>query len=160
MRCKRRWVHARARGGARRSFEAPVAACEGDLWQREAVRGESVGHLYATQKRWTQTGGALLGLVAQEATAAGVRAALDLDGLDHQQARRSYLGATTMRERGAATMSLLEHVRVDETLWGRLLHAGQLGGVWAAPFVWDARLSRRVFPGFGTTRSSAARTPL
>jgi len=137
-----------------------VAASEGDLWRREAVRGEGVGHLYATQKRWTQTGAALLGLVAQEATAAGVRAALDLDGLDHQQARWIYLGATTMRARGAATVSLLEHVRVDETLWGRLLHAGHLAGVWAAPFVWDARLSRRVFPGFGTTGSSAARTPL
>lgn len=102
----------------------------------------------------------LLRLVADVAVAEGVREALDLAGLDHQEARRSFLAAATMAERGTAIVSILDRLVIDERLWGRLLHAGHLSGVWPQPFLWDPRISRRVFPGAGTVTSPRPRVPL
>jgi hypothetical protein len=137
-----------------------VAAAEGDLWLREAVHGDGIGPRYATQKRWTARVGQLLGLVGDEARAAGVREALDLAGLDHEEARRGFAVAATLAERGTVIVSILERVVVNEALWGRLLLAGFLSGTWAQPFLWDATISRRVFPGRGTAHALPARTPL
>lgn len=157
-------MHPRARGevrgGAAPCFAAPLAAAEGDLWLREAVHGDGVEPRYATQKRWTAKAGRLLGLVGDEASAAGVREALDLAGLDHEEARRGFAVAATLSERGTVIVSILERLVVNETLWGRLLLAGLLSGAWAQPFLWDATISRRVFPGRGTVHALPARTPL
>lgn len=141
-------------------FAGPLAAAEGDLWLREAVHGDGVEPRYATQKRWTARAGRLLGLVGDEASAAGVREALDLAGLDHAEARRDFAVAATLSERGTVIVSVLERLVVDEALWGRLLLAGVLSGVWAQPFLWEPRISRRVFPGRGTAHALPARTPL
>lgn len=136
-----------------------MAASQGDLWLREAVQGDEVEPRYATQRRWTEKAGLLLGLVTDMAVAEGVRGALDLAGLDHQEAGRSFLAAATMAERGTAIVSILDRLVVDERLWGRLLHAGHLSGVWPQPFLWDPRISRRVFPGAGTATSPRPRAP-
>lgn len=148
------------RGGAALCFAGPLAAAEGDLWLREAVHGDGVEPRYATQKRWTARAGRLLGLVGDEASAAGVREALDLAGLDHAEARRGFAVAATLAERGTVIVSILERLVVNEALWGRLLLAGLLSGAWAQPFLWDATISRRVFPGRGTAHALPARTPL
>jgi len=147
-------------GGAAPCFAGPLAAAEGDLWLREAVHGDGVEPRYATQKRWTARAGRLLGLAGDEASAAGVREALDLAGLDHAEARRGFAVAATLSERGTVIMSMLDRLVVNEALWGRLLLAGLLSGVWAQPFLWDATLSCRVFPGPGTAHALPARTPL
>ena len=104
--------------------------------------------------------GRLLGLVGDEASAAGVREALDLAGVDHEEARRGFAVAATLSERGTVIMSMLDRLVVNEALWGRLLLAGLLSGTWAKPFLWDATLSCRVFPGRGTAHALPARTPL
>lgn len=148
------------RGGAAPCFAGPLAAAEGKLWLREAVHGDDVEPRYATQKRWTARAGQLLGLVGDEASAAGVRGALDLAGLDHEEARRDFAVAATLSERGTVIMSMLDRLVVNEALWGRLLLAGLLSGAWAQPFLWDATISRRVFAGRGTAHASPARTPL
>lgn len=137
-----------------------MAASEGKLWLREAIRGDDVEPRYASQRRWTEKAGLLLGLVADAAVAEGVREALDLAGLDHQEARRGFLAAATMAERGTAIVSILDRLVIDDTLWGRLLHAGHLSDVWPQPFLWDPRISRRVFPGAGTATSPHPRGPL
>lgn len=148
------------RGGAAPCFAGPLAAAEGDLWLREAVHGDGVGPRYGTQKRWTARASQLLGLVGDEASAAGVREALDLAGLEHGEARRGFSAAATLAERGTVIVSILERLVVNESLWGRLLLAGLLSGAWAQPFLWDATISRRVFPGRGTAHALPARTPL
>jgi len=148
------------RGGAAPCFEGPLAAAEGDLWLREAVHGDDVEPRYATQKRWTARAGRLLGLVGDEASAAGVREALNLAGLDHEEARRGFAVATSLAERGTVIVSMLDRLVVNEALWGRLLLAGLLSGAWAQPFLWDATISRRVFPGRGTAHALPARTLL
>lgn len=137
-----------------------MAASQGDLWLREAVQGDEVEPRYATQRRWTEQAGLLLGLVADATVASGVREALDVEGLDHERARRISLRASTMAERGTAVVSVLDRLVMNEALWGRLLHAGYLSGVWAQPFLWDPRISRRVFPRPGTAVSSRPRGPL
>lgn len=101
-----------------------------------------------------------MGLVGDEARAAGVREALDLAGLDHAEARRDFAVAATLSKRGTVIMSMLDRLVVNEAFWGRLLLAGLLSGVWAQPFLWDATLSCRVFPGPGTAHALPARTPL
>jgi hypothetical protein len=137
-----------------------VAAAEGDLWLREAVRGDGVEPRHGTQRRWTARAGLLLGLVVADVTAEAVREALDFDGLDHEGARRSFLAAPTLLARGAATLSVLDRLTHDDELWGRLLRAGELAGVWASPFLWDPITSRRRSPGAATTTSPSPRSPL
>lgn len=104
--------------------------------------------------------GLLLGLVVADATAEAVRAALDLDGLDHEGARQSFLAAPTLTTRGAATLSALDRLTHDDRLWGRLLRAGERAGVWASPFLWDPGTSRRMSPGAAATTSPSPRSPL
>jgi hypothetical protein len=80
--------------------------------------------------------------------------------VDHEVARRSFLGAPTLTLRGTATLSVLDRLTHDDALWARLLRAGELGGVWASPFLWDPITSRRRAPGAATTTSPSPRSPL
>ncbi len=110
--------------------------------------GDPVAPRYATQRRWLERAGRILGLSAALEGRLSERIAeeLDLMSLEHQPARQRFVGARRLKERGAAVVSVLSRVRLDAAIWPRLLTAGYLGGAWARPWVFSPQVGRRLSP--------------
>ncbi len=110
--------------------------------------GDPVAPRYATQRRWLERAGRILGLSAAVEGRLSERIAeeLDLMGLEHQPARQCFVGARRLQERGAAVVSVLSQVTLDAAVWQRLLTAGYLGGAWGRPWVWSPQVGRRLSP--------------
>ncbi len=127
---------------------AALDAALGERWLHEPVRGDPVAPRYATQRRWLERAGQILGLSAAVEGRLSERIAeeLDLMGLEHQPARQRFVGARRLQERGAAVVAVLSEVALDASVWQRLLAAGYLGGAWARPWVWSPQVGRRFSP--------------
>jgi len=138
----------RRRCGGRRCFAAALDATSGERWLHEPVLGDPVAPRYATQRRWLERAGQILGLSAAVESRVSERIAeeLDLMGLEHQPARQRFVAARRLQERGAAIASVLSRVRLDAAVWQRLLAAGYLGDAWARPWVWSPQVGRRLSP--------------
>lgn len=129
------------------SFEAAVDASNKRLWLKEPL-GECQPANYTTQRQRVERAGGVLGLAARvsEPEAEQIRELLGIDGVEHDQARRMYIAARGLHQRGEAVHSVLQRLPVNEGLWVRLLGAGFVGGVWATPWLWQPRLNRRLSP--------------
>lgn len=103
--------------------------------------GEGSGPLYATQQRHLGRSGELLGLAGPERLAGEVVELLDLEGLEHGEARMRYRGARGPRQRGEAVVSVL--VALDPKRYDRLLAAGHRAGLWGRPWWIDPATGRR-----------------
>lgn len=123
-------------------------AASGERWLHEPVLGDPVAPRYATQRRWLERAGRILGLSAsvEERLSERIAEELDLMGLEHQGARQRFVGARRLQERGAAVVSVLSQVGLAPGLWQRLLAAGYLGGAWARPWLWSPQVGRRLSP--------------
>ena len=123
-------------------------AAIGERWLHEPVLGDPVAPRYATQRRWLERAGRVLGLSAavEGRVAERIVEELDLMVLEHQSARQRFAGTRRLEERGTAVVSVLSRVRLDAALWQRLLAAGYLGGAWARPWMWSPQVGRRLSP--------------
>ncbi len=72
--------------------------------------------------------------------------ALGIDGVEHDQARRMYIAAHGLHQRGEAVLSVLQRLPMNDELWVRLLGAGFVAGVWSTPWLWQPQLNRRLSP--------------
>jgi hypothetical protein len=54
---------------------------------------------------------------------------------------------------------VLDEIRLDASVAGRLLAAGHRAGLWGAPSLWSPQLGRRLFPGPGTVALGLASRP-
>ncbi len=149
----------RRRAGARRCFVAALDAAAGERWLHEPVLGDPVAPRYATQRRWLERAGRILGLSRAVETRQSERIAeeLDLTGLEHQSARRCFLAARSLQQRGAAVASELSQLALSPGLWLRLLASGFLGGAWAYPWLFSPQVGRRL--SLFSSAGRAARGP-
>ena len=110
--------------------------------------GDPVAPRYATQRRWLERAGRILGLSGAVEGRLSERIAeeLDLMGLEHRSARRRFLAARSLQQRGAAVVSELSQLAQAPGLWLRLLASGYLGGVWARPWLFLPQVGRRLSP--------------
>lgn len=108
--------------------------------------------MYATQQRHLARSGALLGLTGPSPVAEQIAELLDLDGVEHRQARRGYLSAGGPRQRGEAVVSVL--AMLDAQRYGRLVDAGHRAGLWGRPWQIDPWSGRRRPPGPGFSAST------
>jgi hypothetical protein len=122
------------------------------LWPRDLLPGEGSGPLYATQQRHLARSGALLGLTGPSPVAEPIAELLDLDGLEHRQARERYLSAGGPQQRGEAVVSVL--AVLDAERYGRLVAAGHRAGLWGRPWQIDPWTGRRRPPGPGPSAST------
>ncbi len=127
-------------------FEAAVDASEGLLWVRERMGGKAQPGVYGTQRRWIERSARVLGLsesikppVVEE-----IVEQLEVNGLEHDEAREQYGLASGLVERGTAIVSVLNLIRFGDSLCARLMAAGYLGGCWGRVVFWDPRFNRRV----------------
>ena len=129
------------------SFEAAVDASKGTLWLKEPL-GECQPANYTTQRRRVERAGCVLGLAARigESKAEQICELLGVDGVEHDRARRMYIAAPGLRQRGEAVHSVVRRLAVNDGLWVRLLGAGFVAGVWATPWIWQPQLNRRLSP--------------
>ena len=130
-------------------------ASQGRLWLKEPV-GERQPANYATQRRRIERAGRILGLAARvcEPEAEQIRELLGVEGVEHDQARRMYIAAHGLRQRGDAVESVLRRLEVNDGLWVRLLGAGFVAGVWATAWFWQPQLNRRLSPLSRIVRAS------
>ena len=130
-------------------------ASQGRLWLKEPV-GERQPANYATQRRRIERAGRILGLAARvcEPEAEQIRELLGVEGVEHDQARRMYIAAHGLRQRGEAVESVLRRLEVNDGLWVRLLGAGFVAGVWATAWFWQPQLNRRLSPLSRIVRAS------
>ncbi len=130
-------------------------ASKGRLWLKEPL-GERQPANYVTQRRRVERAGRVLGLAAgvREPAAEQIRELLGVDGVEHDQARRMYISAPGLRQRGEAVQSVLSRLAVNDELWVRLLGAGFVAGVWATPWIWQPQLNRRQSPLSHVVRAS------
>ena len=130
-------------------------ASKGTLWLKEPL-GECQPANYATQRRRVERAGRVLGLAAGvcESKAEQIRELLDVDGVEHDQARRMYIAAPGLCQRGEAVESVLRRLAVNDELWVRLLGAGFVAGVWATPWLWHPKSNRRLSPLSRVVRAS------
>lgn len=147
--------------GEERFFRASIAAAQDQLWVREGYGGDFHEPVYRTQARWIDRASQVLGLSAdtKDACAEAVARSLGVAGLEHVRARRQVGAAGRLAERGRAIVGILEQIRLDSSVGGRLLAAGHLAGVWGTPSLWSPRLGRRLFPGPGTVALGLAPRP-
>ncbi len=129
------------------SFEAAADASKGRLWLKEPL-GECQPANYTTQRRRVERAGGVLGLAARisEPEAEQIRELLGIDGVEHDQARRMYIAAHGLHQRGEAVLSVLQRLPMNDELWVRLLGAGFVAGVWSTPWPWRPQLNRRLSP--------------
>lgn len=127
---------------------AALAAAAGERWVHEPVVGDGSGPRYQSQRRWLERAGRVLGLseAVEEREAERIAAELDLGALAHRPARDRFVAARGLKQRGAAVVSLLGQVSLDDAPWPRLLAAGYLGGAWARPWLWSPQVGRRLSP--------------
>jgi len=90
----------------------------------------------------------------REPAAEQIRELLGVDGVEHDQARRMYIAADGLCQRGEAVQSVLRRLTVNDELWVLLLGAGFVAGVWAAPWIWRPQLNRRQSPLSHVVRAS------
>lgn len=130
-------------------------ASKGTLWLKEPL-GERQPANYVTQRRRVERAGRVLGLAARvcEPAAEQIRELLGVDGVEHDQARRMYIAADGLRQRGEAVQSVLRRLAVNDELWVRLLGAGFVAGVWATPWLWHPKSNRRLSPLSRVVRAS------
>ncbi len=123
-------------------------AASGERWLHEPVLGDPIAPRYATQRRWLQRAGQILGLstAVEGRLSERIVEELDLMGLEHRPARQRFVAARSLQQRGAAVVSVLSQVALDAAVWLRLLAAGYLGGAWARPWVWLPQVGRRLSP--------------
>ena len=137
------------------SFEAAVEASNGRLWLKEPL-GECQPANYTTQRRRVERAGRVLGLAAGvcASEAEQISELLGVDGVEHDQARRRYIAADGLRQRGEAVHSVVRRLAVNDGLWVRLLGAGFVAGVWATPWLWQPQANRRLSPLSRIVRAS------
>jgi hypothetical protein len=136
------------KSGGARAFGAALDAAEGTLWLRDPIRGDGPGPRYATQARWVERCARLLGLSEQVGAriAEQIAEELGVPGMEQRRLRTSYAQAATLQQRGNLIAELLAELRLDEALWGRLLAAGFLAGLWGVPRLFFPSLQRAVSP--------------
>jgi len=132
-----------------------VDASKGTLWLKEPL-GERQPANYVTQRRRVERAGRVLGLAARvcEPAAEQIRELLGVDGVEHDQARRMYIAAPGLCQRGEAVLSVLQRLPMNDELWVRLLGAGFVAGVWATPWMWQPKSNRRLSPLSRVVRAS------
>jgi len=110
------------------------------------VLGDPVAPRYATQRRWLERAGRILGLshAVEGRLAERIAEELDVMGLEHRSTRRRFLAARSLQQRGAAVASELSQLALAPGLWLRLLASGFLGGAWAFPWLFSPRVGRRL----------------
>ena len=135
-------------------FAAPVALAVGPAWQRELGRMDHV------QRQHLEVTAQILGLSPDlgAVTVERIRDVLGLAGIDHERARRDFVGARDAAHRAAIIVPLLAPVVIDAGLCGRVLSAGFRAGVWGRPLLFDARTAT-VFPAPGTAPAAVPRRP-
>jgi hypothetical protein len=123
-------------------------ASAGQLWPREPVGEARYPGNYAGQRRWIERAGRVLGLSETVPKRKGEAIAEDLGipGLEQGQARRQFLDAPGLRERGQAVSMLLSELRLDGHLFARFLAAGFRTGCLGRPWLFDPSLKRRISP--------------
>ncbi len=136
----------RRRLGGRRCFVAALDAAAGKRWLHEPVLGDPVSPRYVTQRRWLERAGRILGLsrAVEGRLSERIAEELDLMGLEHRSARRRFLAARSLQQRGAAVVSELSQLALAPGLWLRLLASGSLGGAWAFPWLFSPQVGRRI----------------
>ena len=132
-----------------------MEASQGTIWLKEPL-GECQPANYTTQRRRVERSGRVLGLAPGvcEPEAEQIRELLGVEGVEHDQARRMYIAAPGLRQRGEAVESVLGRLAVNDELWVRLLGAGFLAGLWATPWLWQPQLNRRLSPLSRIVRAS------
>ena len=101
---------------------------------------------YATQRRWLERAGRILGLsrAVEGRLSERIAEEMDLMGLEHRLARRCFLAARSLQQRGAAVASELSQLALAPGLWLRLLASGFLGEAWAFPWLFSPQVGRRI----------------
>ena len=130
-------------------------ASQGKLWLKEPL-GEHQPANYVTQRRRVERAGRVLGLAGGicEPESEQIRELLGVDGVEHDQARRRYIAAPGLHQRGEAVESVLRRLPMNDGLWVRMLGAGFVAGVWATPWLWQPQLNRRLSPLSRIVRAS------
>ena len=129
-------------------FEAALDAFEKRIWYRERIGEKAQPGVYGSQRRWIERSALLLGL--SEGTTPPVVEEiveqLEVNGLEHNEARKQYGLAAGLVERGKAVVSVLKLIRFGDDLCARLMAAGQMSGCWGRVVLWDSKFNRRLSP--------------
>ena len=107
---------------------------------------------FADDKRWLARTSRLLGLSADIdlRRAEEIAETLRLGGAPQYWLRADYAVAVGMKARAAVVLEGLASLPAENGLWGRILRAGHVAGLWGKPFVWSLPHGRHVFPHLGT----------
>lgn len=119
-------------------FEAAADAAGGRAWARAEQLPET-GPWWNTQRRHLDVAEQLLGLSSHfdERQRLQIATALQVSLLDLTAAAASLRDSSGYRSHGAATLSVLELMKVRPCLLQRLMRAGQMAGRWGVPYFAD-----------------------
>ena len=116
---------------------AALDACLGIGWSRESPGDDP--RRRRTQRRYLTLTAALLGLTASldEEISMRIAECLGIAYVLLSDQRNVYQSAPTYHGKGAAIVSVLELIPINNTLEYRLLKAGFIAGLWGLPKRWD-----------------------
>jgi hypothetical protein len=122
---------------SRTIFAAALSAALGLSWSRESPGDDP--RRRRTQRRYLTLTAAFLGLTASldEAVSQHIAECLGIAYVLLSDQRNVYQSAPTYHGKGAAIVSVLELIPIDNTLEYRLLKAGFIAGLWGLPNRWD-----------------------
>jgi hypothetical protein len=111
---------------------------------------------YASQRRWIERGGRLLGLsnAVSPQLSEAIGEVLGVPGLEYRMARQNFLQAAACRDRGRAVASVLAELDLDDDgLFRRFLAAGSRTGCWNGAWLFDPSRNRRISPFSAAARA-------
>lgn len=122
---------------SRTIYAAAFNAALGLSWSRESPADDS--RRRRTQRRYLTQTAALLGLTASldEAVSQRIAECLGIAYVLLSDQRSVYQSAPTYHGKGAAIVSVLDLIPINNTLEYRLLKAGFIAGLWGLPERWD-----------------------
>ena len=82
-----------------------------------------------------------------------MRESLGVAGLDHQSARAEFIAASGPKSRGQAVIKVLKLLSEGGWLY-KLLAAGEPGGLWGLPWIFDPVVNRNVSARFAQANRS------
>lgn len=114
-------------------FAAALDAAQGMSWSRESPGDDP--RRRRTQRRHMVLAATLLGLTSDldEAVSQRIAECLGVAYVLLSDQRNVYQSASTYHGKGAAIVSVLELIPIDNTLEYRLLKAGFIAGLWGLP---------------------------
>jgi len=130
-------------------FEAALDAASGRLWPREPIGENPHPGNYASQRRWIERDGRLLGLssAVPRRVSEAIGEVLGVPGLQYRVARQYFMQAVNCRDRGRAVVSVLAELDLDDDgLFARFLAAGCRSGSWNRAWLFDVSRNRRISP--------------